>query len=181
VGSHFRFAGPGRFEIGQPGRALRFGVSNYGFLDGSERSLIRNYGTIRAGGQLVVAAGNHWDVLDGATLDVGDGTYFSPHGVIVASTTITIGTGCAIGWNVQFLDDDFHDYEVGGDVRSRRLPITIGDRVWIGSHSLVFKGVSIAAGCVVAAGSVVVRSIDEPDCLVAGSPAQIVNRNVRWG
>jgi acetyltransferase-like isoleucine patch superfamily enzyme len=180
VGRRFRFAGPGDIVLDRRDAPLRFGVTYCGFMDGRERSLIRNTGTLRLRGGVTVANGNRWDILTGATLDIGDGTYFGPNGVVVAGTTLTIGAGCAIGWSVQFLDDDFHDFGYAGEARPRSLPISLGDRVWIGSHAKIFKGVRIADGCVVAANATVTRSVDEPGCLIAGSPATIVRRDVHW-
>jgi acetyltransferase-like isoleucine patch superfamily enzyme len=53
-------------------------------------------------------------------------------------------------------------------------PITIGDCVYIGSNCLFQMGVAIPSSCIIGMGSVVVKSIDEPDALVAGSPARVV-------
>jgi maltose O-acetyltransferase len=52
-------------------------------------------------------------------------------------------------------------------------PVTIGAGCWIGAHSVILPGVTIADGCVVAAGSVV-REDCEADGLYAGVPARRV-------
>ncbi|WP_261156851.1 acyltransferase [Serratia liquefaciens] len=42
------------------------------------------------------------------------------------------------------------------------------------------KGTNIASGCVVAANSVVSGDFLESNCLIAGSPARVVKRNISW-
>ncbi|MNW06569.1 putative acetyltransferase [compost metagenome] len=72
-------------------------------------------------------------------------------------------------------DTDYHQIE--GTVSTK--PIVIGDEVWIGCKSIILKGVTIGNGAVVAAGSVVTKDV-EPYTLVAGIPAKVIKRDVRW-
>jgi acetyltransferase-like isoleucine patch superfamily enzyme len=51
--------------------------------------------------------------------------------------------------------------------------VEISDDVWIGSHAIILRGVNLGRGCVVAAGSVVTKSVPE-FTLVAGNPARII-------
>lgn len=51
----------------------------------------------------------------------------------------------------------------------------IGDDVWIGSRSIIMKGVKIGDGCIVAANSVVTKDIP-PYCIVAGIPAKLIRK-----
>jgi maltose O-acetyltransferase len=69
------------------------------------------------------------------------------------------------------------DVELGSRVRLLPGPrgITIGDRAWIGSRAVVLDGVSIGAGAVVGAGSLVMSDVPH-DCVVAGIPA----KPLRW-
>jgi acetyltransferase-like isoleucine patch superfamily enzyme len=53
------------------------------------------------------------------------------------------------------------------------MPISIGDDVFIGMHSLIMKGVTIGRGTVVGAGSVVTKSLPSY-CVAAGNPATIL-------
>ncbi|MBK6843379.1 MAG: hypothetical protein IPG88_13930 [Gemmatimonadetes bacterium] len=50
-------------------------------------------------------------------------------------------------------------------------PIRICDNVWIGGQSIIFPGVTIGTGTIVAAGSVVVADVPE-FVVVAGNPAR---------
>lgn len=51
--------------------------------------------------------------------------------------------------------------------------IIIGDDVWVGMDSIIMGGVTIGNGSVVAAGSVVTKSVPE-NVLVGGVPAKII-------
>ena len=52
-------------------------------------------------------------------------------------------------------------------------PIIIRDSAWIGCGAIVLQGVEIGEKCIVAAGSVVTKSVP-PFSLVAGIPARVV-------
>jgi acetyltransferase-like isoleucine patch superfamily enzyme len=52
-------------------------------------------------------------------------------------------------------------------------PIIIEDHVWISFNVIVFKGVTIGKGAIIAAGSVVTKDV-APFTLMAGNPAKPV-------
>jgi acetyltransferase-like isoleucine patch superfamily enzyme len=114
-------------------------------------------------------------VARGARLAIGCGSYINDGCRVIARSRIEIGKGCAIAWGVTILDDDGHGF--GPPPYSR--PITIEDRVWVGGHAQILKGVTIGEGSVVAAGAVVTRSCP-PRSLVAGVPARVVRTGVSW-
>lgn len=111
----------------------------------------------------------------GAKILIGDNTYINRRTEIMAKESVSIGRGCAISWDVVITDTDYHQLE--GTISTK--PIVIGDEVWIGCKSIVLKGVTIGNGAVVAAGSVVTKDV-EPYTLVAGIPAKVVKKDVRW-
>lgn len=53
-----------------------------------------------------------------------------------------------------------------------KAPVIIGDNVWVGANATILPGVTIGEMSVVAAGSVVTKSVP-PGVLVAGNPAII--------
>lgn len=63
-----------------------------------------------------------------------------------------------------------------------RLPITIGNDVWLGGGAIILPGVTIGDGSVVGAGAVVTKDV-EPMVVVAGNPAKVVKRIQKgdWG
>src|SRR6201981_1609889 len=58
-------------------------------------------------------------------------------------------------------------------------PVKIGDNVWIGMNAVILKGVMIGENSVVAAGSVVTKSV-EPNTVVAGNPAVVMKDFQGW-
>jgi maltose O-acetyltransferase len=106
---------------------------------------------------------------------------------------VTIGNGCFIGTDVvietafPFLVKVGHGSVIGlrttivahfdGDVAANGVPrqptVVIGENVFIGPATVIMPNVRIGAGSVVAAGSVVTRSVP-PRRMVQGNPARVV-------
>jgi hypothetical protein len=105
---------------------------------------------------------------------VGDDRSFT--GLVVsARNRITISDAVLSGPGVVIIDADGHPLAAEGR-RSASAPepreehdTAIGDDVFIGTRSLVLKGVTIGSGSVIGAGSVVTRSIPA-GVVAAGSP-----------
>lgn len=114
-----------------------------------------------------------------ARLQVGAGAKIGIRNVVNVETSVTVGAGTEMSWDVQILDTDFHDIvgENGPLVRTR--PVVIGRHVLIGAGATVLKGVTIGDGAIVGAGSVVARDV-EPGTIVAGNPAVPVGRATAW-
>ena len=55
----------------------------------------------------------------------------------------------------------------------RKVAISIGNDVWIGSHSVILPGITIKDGAVIAAGSIVTKDVPS-NAIVAGNPATII-------
>lgn len=111
-------------------------------------------------------------------LQIGN-SYINSHCRILCEELISIGDGCAVSWNVEFLDTDRHQVSYDGDNRKLTDPIVVEDNVLIGNNSLIKKGCTIGDGSVVASGSVVVDDVPQ-GALVAGNPAKVIKRNVTW-
>lgn len=120
-------------------------------------------GPIYMGNQIRVVIGeNCWigkDLsIDGnGEVEIGDNVDVAPH--------VVINTG---------------GHEIGTSERRAAkgiiYKISIGNGTWIGTKVLIINNTSIGAGCVVAAGSVVISNV-EHNSLVAGVPA-ISKRNL---
>lgn len=181
MGRAFHVAGLAGMTFIDKESQLRLGLRPYGFADPKQRAIIRNRGRVIIGGKVAIGVGSQLDVGPDATLTIGRGTYLSPGVRIVVSKGLTLGQDCAIGWNVQFLDDNFHGFgTAGSEWPPSAQEIVLGEHVWVGSHALIYRGVIIADGCIVAGGAVVTQSVSDPNCLIAGNPAVVVRRGVSW-
>lgn len=68
--------------------------------------------------------------------------------------------------------DEINDLE---KERNDDLDIVVEGDVWIGARALILKGVTIGKGSIVAAGSVVTKSV-EPYSIVGGIPARLIKK-----
>jgi len=113
--------------------------------------------------------------LTESTICIGSRTMMSNNVSIIAVKSIIIGERCLIGDQTAIYDCDFH--EIDPKQRTAGVgsiePVTIGNNVWIGSRVLILRGVTIGDNSVIAAGSIVTRSIP-PNSLAAGVPAKVI-------
>ena len=117
---------------------------------------------------------------DLALLRIGAHTIIGDRTHINCQTAISIGTHCAISWDVEILDADMHTIVAeDGQALPNRAPVVIEDRVWIGTRALILKGVAIGHDSIVAAGAVVASSVP-PHSICAGNPAKVIRQIQGW-
>lgn len=94
--------------------------------------------------------------------------------LIDAVAPVTIADGVRIGCEAMIVTTT---HKVGSpDLRAGRTvhrPVRVGRGSWIGARATILPGVSVAPGCIIAAGAVVHRST-KPNGLYAGVPARRV-------
>jgi len=111
-----------------------------------------------------------------AVLTLGSG-FINAGSLLGCSKAITIGKGATIARDVVVMDSDSHQICDGKHVVDQ--PVVIGDHVWLGTRSMVMKGVRIGDGAIVAAGSIVTKDVASRS-IVAGVPAKCVRTDVDW-
>lgn len=109
----------------------------------------------------------------GHNISVGKNFYAGYNCVISDITKVTIGDDCMLGPNVGIYTAGHALEPVGRNKSGYALPISIGDKVWIGGNAVILPGVSIGDNAVVAAGSVVTKDVP-PNTVVAGNPARFL-------
>ncbi|WP_262016696.1 acyltransferase [Serratia liquefaciens] len=157
---------------------LLLGLRNVNHVSNKTESFYNIRGRLLCQGTLSFGRGYRVDINNGAVLILSGG-YIGPENDFIVYNGISIGKDCNISWGCQFLDDDFHHLNYTNKKNKDKI-INIGDHVWIGCNVSVLKGTNIASGCVVAANSVVSGDFLESNCLIAGSPARVVKRNISW-
>lgn len=109
-------------------------------------------------------------------LQIGNNFHATRNLVIQCGGSINIGNDVLVASNVFIID-----YNHGMDASLSCYldgpleihDIKISDGVWIGNNVIILPGVSIGKKCIIAAGSVVTKSI--PDyTIAAGNPAKII-------
>lgn len=110
----------------------------------------------------------------GSDVTVGHGVAIYPS-FHVKTATISIGNNVRVGPGVTMLGAGHEHAFI--NLPDNGASITIGDNVWLGAKCLILQGVNIGDGVVVAAGSIVTKSVPAYT-IVAGSPAKHVKERV---
>lgn len=107
-------------------------------------------------------------------LKIGKGNFIASEFWGSEPYLITIGNNCQITSGVKMFT-----HGGGGAVR-KKYPnfdcfgkVIIGDYVYIGNHSLIMPGVTIGDNVLIAAGSVVTKSVPD-NVVIGGNPANII-------
>ena len=78
------------------------------------------------------------------------------------------------------MDTDLHRIYKDGNIINENKPIEIGNHVWIGAKSTIFKGTKIADGSVIGAGSFCTGLLSDEKSIYAGQPAKLIKKNINW-
>ena len=126
----------------------------------------------------------------GGEITLGDYCYVGEGTRIWSAKRIRIGNRVLIAHNVTVLDSLTHPLEAaqrhehfrqiisGGhpaNVNLGEQAVDIADDAWIGCAAVILRGVSIGAGAIVGAGSVVSENVAERT-VVSGNPARMVRK-----
>lgn len=148
---------------------------------------LRHRSALRVGARSVIR-GELLVLPSGGSIEVGEWCYVGAGTRVWSSCGIKIGNRVLIAHNCDLHDFNAHPLDADArhlhfreivtrghpaDLDVGRAPVTVEDDAWIGFGASVMKGVTIGKGSIVAARSVVTRSVP-PWVLVAGNPARIV-------
>ncbi len=141
--------------------------------------VVKNNGAIEIGDRVFLHRGvklSAAGAFEKAVIKIGNKSYIGDRTEIHAGKSVTIGDGVNIAWDCNILDRDYHKFCSDKEVIK---PVVIENHVWIGCGCTILKGVVIGEGAVIAAGSVVTKSVP-PRALAAGNPAKVIRENVTW-
>lgn len=117
------------------------------------------------------------------SLIIGDRTKIGEASFSIAEQQVVkIGTDCLISWDVWFRTSDNHsiiDIETNKRINGP-ASIFVGNNVWIAASSWFLKGSQVSNGSIVATRSLITKSFNEENSLIAGNPAKMIKKGVAW-
>lgn len=148
-------------------------------------SWISSKSTVHVCGGGAINIGRHCEVHPfamlltyGGRIHMGDHCSVNPFTIIYGHGGVQIGNGVRIAAHTVIIPAN---HNAGSDIDPLYLSgvsaqgIHIDDNVWIGSGARILDGVRIGRNAIVAAGSVVTRSVPD-NATVAGVPARVIKQ-----
>jgi maltose O-acetyltransferase len=112
-----------------------------------------------------------WTHVQGAaSIRIGHNTVINPHCDLDGRGGLTVGNNVNISAHTIVIAGT-HDIDDVRDFAGSIAPVTIDDYAWVCARATILPGVTVGRGAVIAAGSVVTKSVP-PYTVVAGSPAK---------
>ncbi|NJN49626.1 MAG: acyltransferase, partial [Alkalinema sp. RL_2_19] len=138
---------------------------------------------IKIGADCHITGGAIWINSNHCQLDIQPKTTIVEAQIGIAENhgRIAIGEDCMLSHGIDIRCGDSHaiiDLTTGQRINQASY-IQIEPHVWIGMHSRILKDVTIAANSVIAAGSIVTKSIP-CNSIAAGVPATVKRNNISW-
>lgn len=102
--------------------------------------------------------------------------------VVDGGKTVYVGNDCLFSDGIEIWTTDFHNIYDENDVWvNPPKDVVIGKHTWIARDVRINKGVKLADDIVIGNCSVVAKSMDESNVVIAGNPASVRKRNIYWG
>ena len=136
----------------------------HGFkLYGKHLPIIKGVANIKIGNNCRINEFAYLNARDKSQIFIGDSVTISSYAKII---TASYDVKLLMGGKKNLLTDIHSDKS-----------IYIGNNCWIGMSSIILPGISINGdNVIIAAGSVVTKSFDQSNILIAGNPAKIVKK-----
>jgi acetyltransferase-like isoleucine patch superfamily enzyme len=152
---------------------------------GNKNEIILNEGIIITGKNSTgnktefVEACNNSQIIIGDKTTIGSDVLFL---ITEDDKKIVLGKDCMIGYKITLRAGDGHS--ILDNNKQTRInyskDIIIKDRVWIAAYCIIMKGVQISEDCVIGTMSLVNRVFEEKNVIIAGNPAKIVKKGIKW-
>lgn len=122
-----------------------------------------------------------------STVEIGARTTFQSGKLRTGrNQLVTVGKDCMFSWDIIFLPHDGHliwDLKekrfINNTSGEQRHSVAIGDHVWIGGETVFMPNSSVGSGSICGYRSLV-RNKFPNNCVLAGSPARVVRKDVAW-
>ena len=160
---------------------IKFGYGGAFFDLKDKKSVWQLKGKIIFKGKASFGNGTTISVLEKSTLIIGDNFSAGSCCKILSRKQIEFGNNCLLSWNITIMDTDFHTIEnQKNEIINSPKNIEIENNVWIGCHSTILKGVKIRNGSIVAGNSVISKSEERSNIIIASNRQQVIKENIQW-
>ncbi len=112
----------------------------------------------------------------GTGITIGDRTGIGARAFLAGQGGITIGADVITGPNIQIFSENHNFSDLNQTIKAQgvtKQATVIGNNCWLGGGVTILAGVKIGDGCIIAAGSVVTKSVPS-NSVVAGVPAKVI-------
>ena len=166
----------------RPGMII-IGCGSVGIFDNKRsRSIWDVSGTVIFEGNAIIGHGCKISVGGGGNLRIGNNFKVTAESSIAVVESVTIGSDCLFSWEILVMDTDWHPIiNDENTIINPPAAIVIGNHVWVGCRTTILKGVHIADNNIIAAGSLITRSITQTHAIIGGSNTlRPIKENVSW-
>lgn len=192
-GSHIGITGPAHTINWNDARLHRCQISVSGennFLEIGPGAMLWNVRLQLTGNNLICRIGARTRLRGGtfivtdmnSRIEIGEKTTMTgPMIVAQGGRSVILGEDCMVAYGSDIRCSDGHSVIdlASGENINPAVDVRIGDHVWIGIHSQILKGITIADHAIIAARSVVTRPVPA-HTIVAGNPARPIRDGVTW-
>jgi acetyltransferase-like isoleucine patch superfamily enzyme len=116
-------------------------------------------------------------------IKIGKGTSIGGARIINVGikNSVTIGNSCMLSDNIEIWASDSHPiYSTKtNEIINSEQPITIGNKVWIGTHVKILKGAIIEDDSIIAMGTILTGKVPN-NTVFGGNPNRILKQDVFW-
>lgn len=144
-------------------------------IDPNVQFLTGNNGRIKLGEKSTVKTGVIIRCF-GGQIEIGKDCSLNPYCIIYGNAGVKIGNDVRMAANSQIYASSHIYDDINMPIRTQGISkkgVVINDNVWLGANVIILDGVTIGSGTIVAAGSVVTKSMPE-NVIIGGVPAKII-------
>ncbi len=122
-------------------------------------------------------------LYDDSNLSIGEDFNIEGGRLLVGQdSSLTIGNDCMFANGISIFTYDVHNIvdNVSKNVLNKPRDVVIGNHVWLARNVAVMKGAVVPDESIVAYGAVVTSQFDEPNVILAGTPAKVIKHGINW-